>query len=191
MTIERQAGYHVSEMILSRWSPRAMSAETITDDELYSLFEASRWAPSSYNNQPWRFFYAQRDGPGWDTLFSLLVPFNQSWAQHAAALVVLASKKIFDDGSESRTHSFDTGAAWQNLALQGSANGLVVHGMQGFDYDKAKEVLGLDDSYAVEMMIAIGKPGKPEEVLSESLQQREKPSQRKSFSEFVFSIQDK
>jgi len=167
-----------------------MSGEKITDDELYSLFEASRWAPSSYNNQPWRFYHAKRDGAGWNTLFSLLVPFNQSWAKNASALVVLASKKTFDDGTQSRTHSLDAGSAWQNLALQGNANGLVVHGMQGFDYEKAQSVLGLDETYEVEMMIAIGKPGQAREVLPESLQEREVPSQRKPFSDFVFPLKE-
>jgi nitroreductase len=190
MTKERLSDYPVSDMIISRWSPRAMNAETITDEELYSLFEAARWAPSSYNNQPWRFFYAKRDQDGWDELFSLLVPFNQSWAMNAAVLLVVVSKTTFDDGSPSLTHSFDTGAAWQNLALQGSANGLVVHGMQGFDYEKAKTVLALDETYVIEMMVAIGKPADPKNVLPEALQEHEIPSGRKPFSRFVFPVRD-
>ena len=83
-----------------------------------------------------------------------------------------------------RTHSLDAGSAWENLALQGSINGLVVHGMQGFDYEKATSELNVPDEYKVEMMIAIGKPGSPE-ILPEKLQEIEKPSGRKSIKEIV------
>ncbi|MGH7802401.1 MAG: nitroreductase family protein, partial [Thermodesulfobacteriota bacterium] len=135
----RKPEYPVDEIFLKRWSPRAMSGEEISEDELMSLFEAARWAPSSYNNQPWRFLYARRNTKNWELFFNLMTEGNKIWAKKAAALIVIASKKTFDyNGSPSRTHSFDAGAAWQNLALQGSLQGLVVHGMQGFDYDKAR-----------------------------------------------------
>ncbi|HEX9830803.1 MAG TPA: nitroreductase family protein, partial [Thermodesulfobacteriota bacterium] len=81
----------------------------------------------------------------------------QAWAKNASALIVIISRKTFDhNGKPSRTHSFDTGAAWQNLALQGALKGLVIHGMQGFDYDKAREVLNVSDDYEVEAMAAVG-----------------------------------
>lgn len=87
-----------------------------------------------------------RDSDGWDRLFHLLADFNQQWAENAGALVVILSRRTFEHNGESaRTHSFDTGAAWQNLALQGSSAGLVVHPMEGFDYDKAREVLELEE----------------------------------------------
>jgi nitroreductase len=182
----RKPEYHVDEIFLKRWSPRAMSGEGISHDELMSLFEAAKWAPSSFNNQPWRFIYARRNTENWELFFNLLVEGNKTWARNAAALIIIISKKAFDyDGSPSRTHSFDTGAAWQNLALQGSLKGLVVHGMQGFDYDKAREVLNIPDGYEVEAMVAVGKPGKKED-LPARLQQREIPSTRKKISDIVF-----
>jgi nitroreductase len=145
----------------------------------------ARWAPSSYNNQPWRFLYAMRNTDPWNTFFNLMVEANQMWAKNAAALVVVISKKTFDfNGKPSITHTFDAGAAWQNIALQGSLRGLVVHGMQGFDYDRAKEVLHISDEFRVEAMVAIGKPGKKED-LPDALQEREFPSDRKKLSEIV------
>ncbi len=184
--MNRKPNYPIADFILNRWSPRAMSGEPLSDNELFRLFEAARWAPSSYNGQPWRFIYAKRETPHWDKLFNLLVEFNQSWAKNAAALVVVASRDTFEyNGKPERTHSFDTGAAWENLALQGTINGLVVHGMEGFDYKKAKESLGIPDGYTVEAMIAIGKPGK-KESLPKELQEKEVMSDRKPITEFVF-----
>ncbi|MCI0453552.1 MAG: nitroreductase family protein [Candidatus Dadabacteria bacterium] len=181
----RKPEYEVDEIFLKRWSPRAMSGEDISHDELMSLFEAAKWAPSSFNNQPWRFLYARRDTDDWELFFNLLVEGNKIWAKNASALIVIISKKTFDQsGNPSRTHSFDAGASWQNLALQGSLKGLVVHGMQGFDYDKARELLNIPEEYEVEAMVAVGKPGKKEE-LPERLQQREIPSGRKKISEIV------
>jgi nitroreductase len=180
----RKPEYDVNQIFLDRWSSRAMSGEEISKDELMSLFEAAKWAPSSYNNQPWRFLYAMRNTANWELFFNLMVEGNQAWTKNAAALIVVISKKTFDNGKPSRTHSFDTGAAWQNLALRGSLKGLVVHGMQGFDYDKAKVVLNIPEDYKVEAMIAVGKPGR-KETLPEKLQEREFPSNRKKLSEIT------
>jgi nitroreductase len=180
----RKPEQDVNEIFLNRWSPRAMSGEGIEEAELFSLFEAAKWAPSSNNNQPWRFLYARRNTPHWATFFSLLAEGNQIWAKNAAVLIVVISKTTFDSNQPARTHSYDTGAAWANLALQGSFNGLVVHGMQGFDYDKAQELLHIPETYKVEAMIAVGKKGKKED-LPAYLQEREAPSTRKSLSEIA------
>jgi len=182
----RTPQYPVHPIIVNRWSGRAMSGESVTDQELFSLFEAARWAPSSYNNQSWRFIYAKRDTPSWKTLFNLLVPFNQDWAKNASVLIVAFSKTTFDhNGKPARTHAFDTGAAWENLALQGVSMGLVVHGMEGFDYEKAKKDLKIPDDYEVHAMIVVGKPGKKEDLPPE-LQERETPSDRKPITQFIF-----
>lgn len=181
----RKKQNNVNDIFINRWSPRAMSGEPITDDELFSLFEAARWAPSSHNNQPWRFVYAKRDTRYWNKLFSFLVEGNQAWVKNAAAVVVVISKTVSEyNGSFIRTHSFDTGAAWENLALQGSLNGLVVHGMSGLDYDKATQGLGLTEDFKIEMMFAVGKPGDLME-LPEKLREIEKPSGRKELTEIV------
>ena len=186
---ERTPHYPILDLIRDRWSPRAMTGEPISQDELFSLFEAARWAPSSYNNQPWAFIYATRESPEWNLFLDLMYPPNRAWAHRASVLIVIISRTLyFYDDRYSRTHSFDTGAAAENLALQGYSMGVVVHGMAGFDYDRAHTELAIPEEYQVEAMFAIGKPG-PRSVLTEELQQREKRSDRKPVTDFVFKGQ--
>lgn len=181
----RQTEYSIDPVFLNRWSPRAMSGEPMTDDELMPLFEAARWAPSSYNSQQRRFLYAKRDTRNWAVFFDLLVAGNQKWAQNAAVLVVVISRKNFEHNEKpSRTNMYDTGAAWENLALEGTLRGLVVHGMQGFDYGKARSALSIPDHYEVCAMIAIGKKGKKED-LPEGLQKIEEPNGRRPLKEIA------
>jgi nitroreductase len=184
--MKRHADHAINPIFIKRWSPRALSGESITDTELMSLFEAARWAPSSYNAQSWRFIYAKRDTKQWDILFNLMAQANQAWAKNAAVLIVVASRNNFEFNEKpSRTHTFDTGAAWQNLALQASDMGLVAHGMEGFDYEKARTALHIPDDYTVEAMIAIGRLGRKED-LSPEMQKAEEPSDRKKVEEFAF-----
>jgi nitroreductase len=178
----RKAEHPIDPLFIDRWSPRALAGEPLDIAQLLTLFEAARWAPSSGNFQPWRFLYAHRDGAHWHTFLDLLTPGNQSWAGRAAALVLFISRHSHDDGSPVATHAYDTGAAWQNFALQGHLSGLVVHGMQGFDYAKARRVLGVPASYSVEAMAAVGKPG-DKALLTEQQQQRENPNGRRSVAD--------
>lgn len=181
----RQADYPIDSLFLDRWSPRAMSGEALTDTDLKVLFEAARWAPSSYNNQPWRFLYAHRDSAHWPLFFDLLAEPNQRWAVNAAALLLIVSKTTFDhNGAPSITHSFDTGAACENLALQGFLKGYVVHGMQGFDYARAKQLLNIPDDFHVEAMVAVGKPLARAEMSEEQLK-RETPNGRRKLDDTV------
>jgi|SRR3989344_394097 len=182
----RKSEHSINSLILNRWSSRAMSGEELTDEELMPLFEAARFAPSSNNNQPWRFIYAKRNTTHWSNFFYLLGDFNKQWCRNASALVLVVSRKKFDYNNElSITHSFDTGAAWENLALEASSRGLVAHGMQGFDYGKAREIFNISDDYNVEAMIAIGKKGSKENLPNE-LQEREVMSDRKPLNKIVF-----
>ena len=177
----REAEYEVNELFVNRWSPRAMTGEVLDENEVNTLFEAARWAPSSMNNQPWRFLISKRNDSYWNTYFNLLMEGNKVWCKDASHLIVVVSKKTLENGNEYPTHSFEAGSAWQNLALQASLMNVVVHGMGGFDYEKAKDVLNIPDDYRVEMMIAIGKYNKE---LSDEKQ--EKISGRKSLNELVF-----
>jgi nitroreductase len=157
----------------------------LSDEEIFTLFEAARWAPSTYNEQEWRFLYARRETPQWQTFFDLLVEGNQAWCSRAALLAVIVAHKVFaKNGKPNPVHLFDSGCAFENLALQGTAMGLVVHGMQGFDFDKARAVLKVPDDYAVAAMFAAGRPGDPEE-LPQHLQEREKPTDRKPIEETI------
>ncbi|HEX6027618.1 MAG TPA: nitroreductase family protein, partial [Nitrososphaeraceae archaeon] len=89
----RHPAYKINPLFVNRWSPRSMSGEELNDQDIMSLFEAARWAPSSFNNQPWRFIYAKRNTQHWDRLFSLLYEGNKVWAVNAAVLVVVISRK--------------------------------------------------------------------------------------------------
>jgi nitroreductase len=181
----RKANHPIEALLLDRWSPRAMSAGEISSDELMRLFEAARWAPSSFNAQQWRALYARRGSEHWPTFLGLLVEANKAWAQHAAVLVVFISRQNFEYNNEpSITHSYDCGAAWENFALQGFHQGFVVHGMEGFDYERAKTELKIPDGFRVEAMAAVGKPGSTE-TLPEKLRAKESPNQRRKVSESI------
>ncbi len=181
----RQPEHDIFRLFTERWSPRAMSGEPVTIQELNRLFEAARWAPSSYNEQPWRFIYAMHGTPAWDTMFNLLVEGNRAWCGTAGALLTLCAKRSFSHNAKPNGSSvFDAGAAWQNFALQGSHMGLVVHAMAGFDRDKAREDLHIPEDYAVCCMIAVGRVGDVSS-LPLPLRERELPSGRKKIEEFV------
>ena len=181
----RKVDHPVDKLFLDRWSPRALSGEPLAEEELLTLFEAARWAPSSFNNQPWRILYARRDTEHWPVFFGLLAGGNRVWASDAAALLLFVSKETFDyNGKPSPTHSFDAGAAWENLALQASLRGLVAHGMQGFDYERARAELNIPEGFRIEAMAAVGRPGDPAR-LPEKLREREVPSGRKPLSQIT------
>ena len=155
----RKPDYPIEPIFYRRWSPRAMSGEALSEQELMSLFEAARWAPSTYNEQEWRFLYARCETPHWPTFLDLLMEANRAWCARAAVLAVVLARKTFArNGKPNPVHLFDTGSAWENLALQASAMGLVAHGMAGFDFDKARTVLRVPEHFAVAAMFALAGP---------------------------------
>jgi nitroreductase len=181
----RKPEHAIDSLFLRRWSPRAMTGHPVSPADLDRLFEAARWAPSTYNEQEWRFLYAHRNTPHWSTFFDLLMEANQAWCKNAGVLLVVTSHKVFSkNGKPNPVHTFDTGAAFENLALQGAVMGLVVHGMAGFDRDKARRALAVPDDYQVEAMVAIGHPGDTG-TLPPELAEREVPSGRMPVSEFT------
>lgn len=187
----RKVLYRIADIFYKRWSSRAMSDEPVTKEQLMILFEAARWAPSAYNEQPWRFIYTRKGSKLWKELISLMSPFNQSWAKNADVLVMLISKKDFEGtGKPSHLNSLDAGAAWMSIALQGSLSGLVIHAIGEFDYDRARVVLNIPSKFKVEMMIAIGKPGN-KALLPQELQVLEVPNGRKPLNEIIFEEQFK
>ncbi len=178
----RHSDYPIDKLFLERWSPRAFTAEEMSESDLMTLIEAARWAPSSYNSQPWRFIYARRGTPHFDKFLGLLVEFNQSWAKSASALVVLVSNSTMippgkDVPVPSWSHSMDAGAAWASFALQASISGWQAHGMVGFDKERAFAELGLPVGYRVEQVIAVGRKG-DKATLPEAMAAREAPSDR-------------
>ena len=182
---QRATEFPINDLFLNRYSPRALSGESLTPEEIKTLFEAGRWAPSSYNAQPWRFIYSTIGSESFTGFLDLLVPFNREWCQRASMLVVTVSKDTMDDGSPSPTHSFDSGAAWENIALQAADMGLIAHGMIGFDKEKARATRGVPEGFSVDMMFAVGKKGDPM-LLPEGYRPRETPSDRKPLAEIMF-----
>lgn len=190
MTNLRKPDYPIHEMFLNRWSPRAFTNEPIMKEELLTMLEAARWAASSYNSQPWRFLYALRNTSAWERFLDLLVPFNRSWAKESSALVFMVSSSTMRSprsGNEvpSPTHSFDAGTASGYFALQASLMGWCVHGMVGFDAERAFKDLSVPEGYRVEAVYAVGKKGDPA-GLPEELRARELPSDRRSLAELAF-----
>ena len=185
----RTADHPIDPLFLERWSPRAFTGEAISEADLMTMFEAARWAPSSYNSQPWKLLYARRDTPHWEKFLGLLNEFNRSWAQRAGVLIVIVSNSVMrppgaDKDVPSHSHSFDTGAAWASLALQATRSGFQAHGMVGFDIDRAFAELNVPAGYRVEAAIAIGKVG-DKSILPEAMRAREVPNTRKPLAEVV------
>ena len=179
----------IHELLKRRWSPRAFAERAVEPETLRSLLEAARWAPSSNNEQPWRFIVATKNHRSeWDRLFNCLVEGNRKWAYRAPVLILsVASLKFEDDGSPNRHAFHDTGMAVENLVIQATVAGLFVHQMAGYDVEKARAEFKIPDGYEPVAMIAVGYPGDPA-TLPDHLRERElKPRQRNPFSDFVFS----
>lgn len=186
----RHADYPIDPLFLERWSPRAFTGEPMPEDVLMTMFEAARWAPSSYNSQPWRFLFARRDTPHWPRFLGLLNEHNQAWARDASALVVLVSHSVMlPPGGQhpvpSYSHSLDTGAASAQFALQAARMGWHAHGMVGFDMDRAFAELNVPEGYRVEAAYAVGRLG-DKTKLPPALQAREQPNDRRPLTETVF-----
>lgn len=186
----RQPGHPIDRMFLERWSPRAFTGEEIPVETLMTMFEAARWAPSSYNSQPWRFIWARRATPHFETFLGLLTGANPQWCRNASALVFVVPSETMTAAGQaepvpSRTHSFDAGAAWMSLALQAHLLGWHAHGMVGVDFGAVAEKLRVPPGFKVEAGIAIGRRGDPGQ-LSEALRAREMPNDRRPLSETVF-----
>ena len=181
--------YPVHETIRDRWSPRAFADKPIPAEVLRSLFEAARWAPSSYNEQPWTFLVATKDDhAAYAKILSALVEFNQSWAKQAPLLTIAVSNLTFThNGQPNRTAFYDTGAAVAHLTTEATSRGLFVHQMAGFDSHKAIELFSIPTGWEPIAAFVIGYPGDPQS-LPETLREHElAPRTRKPLAEFVIS----
>jgi nitroreductase len=169
----------VDGMFPDRWSPRAFLADPVPDDQLKSLFEAARWAPSCFNEQPWLFIYAVSPEAR-EHFAAALSEKNRLWAPRAPVLMfALARRRFQASGAVNQSAAFDVGAAWMSLALQARKLGLYAHAMAGFDRNKAHEILGVpEEEYLILAAIAVGRRGIASQ-LHEDLQKIEKPNSRK------------
>ena len=190
--MEKPAGaaHPIHDVIARRWSPRAFDERPVEQATLKSLFEAARWAPSSNNEQPWRFIVASKEtSTDYDRLFACLVEGNRKWVFRAPVLILSVASLLFeDDGKPNRHALHDTGMAAENFVLQATALGLQAHQMAGFDTQKARETCLIPTGFDPVAMIALGYPGDPA-VLPGYLREREmKPRERQPIGDFVFSI---
>ena len=172
-------------MFPDRWSPRAFDPTPLSAENLAALFEAARWAPSCFNEQPWLFLYAQNERDR-DIFLSLLVDKNRSWACRAPLLLFLLTRRHFrSNGRPNRHAAFDAGAAWMSLSLQARRLGLYAHAMAGFKQDLAYEALNVSrDDYEIMAAIAVGRYGDAE-LLSDELLAMEQPNGRKPWDEMA------
>ncbi len=181
--------FPVHELIRERWSPRAFADRLVPQEVLRSIFEAARWAPSCYNEQPWAYIVASRDdNEGFERMLSVLVEFNANWAKSAPLLAIAVAELAFaKNNSPNRNAQYDTGAASALLSLEATAHGLAVHQMAGYDQEKARQVFGIPAGWEAIAALAIGYPGDPAS-LPQPLKDREMaPRTRKPIAEFVMA----
>ena len=179
----------IHDLLRRRWSPRAFSERPVEAQRLASLFEAARWAPSSFNAQPWRFFVATKDDPAaYGRLLDCLRPQNARWAQNAPVLIISVARLDFaGDRGANRHARHDLGLATENLVLQAVALGLAAHQMAGFFPDKARAALGIPEGYEAVTAIAVGYPGDPEDLPPETKARELQRRERQPLSELVFT----
>lgn len=190
MIKEAKTIYPVNELIRKRWSARSFSEKEITDDELNTIFEASSWAFSSMNYQPWRYIYVKRsDKEKFEKFVDCLSEGNKPWAKNASVLIFSLAKKNYDDGVKNISALHDVGAANANLILQAVSMNIYGHLMGGYSRSKAIELFNIDtEEYEPVVFIALGYLDAPEK-LDEPFRTREiTPRTRKSIDEFVIKF---
>lgn len=173
---------NVHEVIKNRWSTRSFDKNhQISDEEILSILEAARWAPSSKNSQPWRFLAGKRGDKNFAAFVSTLTGFNLEWAPNASAMILVASygNPVTND------EIFDAGLAVSSMTFQIHFLGLHAHQMAGFSKSKLKTLFNLDEYIVPLVLVAVGKITKPDE-LSDELKQRElSPRTRKDLNELM------
>lgn len=184
-----QTDHPVQDVISRRWSPYAYADQAVAKDDLMALFEAARWAASSYNEQPWRYIVATRENrEEYEKLLSCLVEFNQGWAKSAPVLALgVASQKYIRNGKPNLHAWHDLGQASANLCVEATARGLSVHQMGGILPAKAKEIYGIPDDFDVVSGLAIGYAAEGDEVPEAMREGESQPRPRKPLSELIFA----
>lgn len=175
-------------LLQARWSPRAFDPRPLDPATLRSLFEAARWAPSSANEQPWRFVVAPRDhAADFERLLQALTPSNQRWANQSGALALCAARADFERNGKPNPHAWhDCGLALAQMLVEATSRGLSAHPMAGFDAARAREACAVPEGFAPVTITALGYAAEPG-VLPEDLRTRELAvRQRRPQGEFLF-----
>ena len=178
----------IHPLLAERWSPYAFTDKGVDEADLLALFEAARWAASSYNEQPWRFIVARReDTAAFEKVLSCLVPFNQGWARHAPVLALGLVRTLRPgDGSPNSAAQHDLGLAAASLTVEATHRGLSVHQMSGIVADRIRKIWTLPDDVLPLTALAIGRAA-PVEAAPEDMRDRQaRPRERRRLPEFVF-----
>lgn len=180
--------HQVASLITNRWSPLAIDSRELELEKILSLLEAARWAPSSFNEQPWFYVLGKKGDKTHEQLASCLMSGN-SWAAEAPVLMLSVAKLFFDHKHKPNRHAMhDTGAASVLMHVQATELGLAMHQMAGFDVEKARELFKIGEDYEPAVMIAVGYPGEAS-ALSPDLQKRESmPRSRKSVKDLIWEL---
>jgi nitroreductase len=185
--MEQRSTLELHPVLNNRFSPRAFSDRDVTDAELDLVLEAARWAPSSRNEQPWRFLVTRRGGEGHAALFGALTASNQVWVEKAPVLILNLVVRTFARNGQENFHArHDLGGAIAQLTIQATALGMGLHQLGGLDAEAARAAFAIPDTYDVVSALALGFPGDPDS-LPEHLRERELVrTQRRPLSELVF-----
>ncbi len=180
--------YDIHELIKSRWSPRSFSNRKVDPELIRQLFDAARWAPSSFNEQPWRFIYARKEETErFKNLCSVMVKFNQRWATEAPLLILTVVKEQFSrNNNPNRVAEYDTGAAMSYLTFEATRHDLYVHQMAGIDLEKAREIFEIPDGYKPFTMAAVGYLGDPDNLDEDFRDTETGTRSRKGIDEIAF-----
>ena len=187
MKKDAQTNHDIHQLIKQRWSARAFSQEPIELDKILRVLEAARWAPSSMNQQPWRFIIGLNKDETHQKLFDILVEFNQIWAKAPVLILAIGKTKMNINDEPNEAYSYDVGQAVATLALQATEEDLFVHQMGGFDKGKAMELFQIPLNYMPLTILAIGHYG-DSDLLHEKIKILEySPRVREDLEGIVFS----
>ncbi len=180
----------IADLIANRWSSRAYDAtKPVSHAQIITLLEAARWAPSSYNDQPWRFIVCNKntDSDAWQKAFDCLMPSNQAWVANVPVLILGCANSVLDINQQAnRFAQYDTGSAAINICLQATYIGLMAHQMGGYHVDKAREAFAIPAQYTPMSMLAVGYAGEQTQLSTDLYERDVAPRKRKPLSEIVF-----
>ena len=182
--------YGIHFLLESRWSPRSFREDRIETEKLQRILEAAQWSPSSMNEQPWRFILGEKESETYDKIFDSLTDYNKRWAGKAPVLIVTLAKKNFSKNNKDNFHFlYDAGQSVAHLTFQAMHEGLYVHQMGGFHFEKIKGYFNIPEEYYIVTVVAVGYVGKPE-MLDDDIREREIADRnRKDLKEIIFTSQ--